>query len=255
MLYFTAASKSFFVALLAFAVFFSAQKSVAQTPYASPYSLSWKLDAPMAGVSIGLHTSYLLLKRKLQPLTEAQILALRREDVWAFDRSPTYNWSRPAAHVSDGLMFFAMASPALLLLDGNIRRDAGKISVMGLQVFALNTGITNLTKILVQRTRPFVYNPDAPMDYKTRADARLAFFSGHTSVASSMSFFTAKVFHDYNPNSRARPYIWASAALVPAVTGYLRWRAGKHFITDILVGYAVGAVVGILVPELHRRIR
>jgi membrane-associated phospholipid phosphatase len=254
MCYFTAVSKYFLVAVVALLAL-SATKINAQTPFASPYALSWKLDAPMAGTSIGLHTSYLLLKRRLNPLSEAQILALRREDVWAFDRSPTYNWSPTAAHVSDGLMFFAMASPALLLLDGNIRRDAGKVSVMGLQVFALNTGITNLTKILVHRTRPFVYNPNAPMDYKTRADARLAFFSGHTSVTSSMSFFTAKVFHDYNPNSRARPYIWASAALVPAVTGFLRWRAGKHFITDILVGYAVGAVVGILVPELHRRIR
>mgnify|MGYP002377780069 CR=1 FL=1 len=210
----------------------------------------------MAGVSLGLHTSYLLLKRRLNPLTEAQILALRREDVWAFDRSPTYNWSRPAAKVSDFIMFGAMASPALLLLDRDIRQQSGwRVAVMGAQVFALNTGITNLTKILVKRTRPFVYNPNAPMDYKTREDARLAFFSGHTSVTSSMSFFTAKVYHDHHRGSRALPYVWAGAAIVPAVTGYLRWRAGKHYITDIITGYAVGALVGILVPELYRRVR
>lgn len=226
---------------------------LAQSP--NPYALSWKLDAPLASASIGLHTSYLLLKPRIQPLTETQILALRRNDVWAFDRSPTYNWSRPAAKTSDGLMLFAMASPTLLLLDPNVRRHAPKVTVMALQVFALNTGITNLTKVLAHRTRPFVYNPNAPLEYKTRPDARLAFFSGHTSVTSSMSFFTAKVFHDYNPNSKARPYIWAAAALVPATTGYLRWRAGKHFITDILVGYAVGALVGIGIPELYKRIR
>jgi membrane-associated phospholipid phosphatase len=230
-------------------------KAQTPAPRISPYGLSWKLDAPMLGTSIALNTSYLLLKRRLPPLTEPQILALRRDDIWAFDRSPTYNWSVKAAHVSDGLMFFAIASPALLLLDPNVRRDAPKVGFMAFQTFALTSGITNLTKILVHRTRPYVYNPNAPMDKKTAADARLSFFSGHTSVSSSMSFFTAKVYHDYNPTSRARPYIWAAAALVPAVTGFLRWRAGKHYITDIVVGYVVGALVGIGVPELHKRIR
>lgn len=210
----------------------------------------------MAGISLGLHTSYLLMKRRLQPLTEAQILALRREDIWAFDRSPSYNWSRPAAHASDALMFTAIASPALLLLDRDIRQRSGwRVAVMGMQVFALNTGITNLTKILVKRTRPFVYNPDAPMSYKQREDARLAFFSGHTSTTASMSFFTAKVYHDHHRGSRAVPFVWAGAAVLPAVTGFLRWRAGKHYITDIITGYAVGALVGILVPELYKRVR
>lgn len=243
--------------LFAFICFLFATPLKAQmtAPLTSPYGLSWKLDAPMLGTSIGLNTSYFLLKRRLPPLTEPQILALRRDDVWAFDRSPTYNWSPRAAHASDGLMFFAIASPALLLLDPNVRRDAPKVGFMAFQTFALTTGITNLTKVLVRRTRPYVYNPNAPMAKKMEGDARLSFFSGHTSVSASMSFFTAKVYHDYNPTSRARPYIWATAALVPAVTGFLRWRAGKHYITDIVVGYAVGALVGIGVPELHRRIR
>ena len=36
------------------------------------------------------------------------------------------------------------------------------------------------------------------------------------------------------------------------VVAYFRIRAGKHFLTDNLVGYAVGATVGVLVPRLHR---
>jgi membrane-associated phospholipid phosphatase len=47
--------------------------------------------------------------------------------------------------------------------------------------------------------------------------------------------------------------MWTSAALIPAITGLCRYGAGKHFFTDILVGYAIGSAVGILVPQLHKR--
>jgi membrane-associated phospholipid phosphatase len=33
---------------------------------------------------------------------------------------------------------------------------------------------------------------------------------------------------------------------------YFRLRALEHFPTDVLVGFGVGALCGILVPELHR---
>ena len=66
----------------------------------------------------------------------------------------------------------------------------------------------------------------------------------------TFSFFTAKVFSDTNPNSKLRPWVWSSAALLPAVTGYLRVKGGKHFPTDVIVGYAVGAAIGILVPGI-----
>ena len=44
-----------------------------------------------------------------------------------------------------------------------------------------------------------------------------------------------------------------AAALVPAAVAYNRIEAGKHFLTDNLVGYAVGATMGILVPQLHKK--
>ena len=46
--------------------------------------------------------------------------------------------------------------------------------------------------------------------------------------------------------------MWGVAAAVPAVVAYFRVRAGKHFLSDNLVGYAVGATVGVMVPRLHR---
>ena len=47
--------------------------------------------------------------------------------------------------------------------------------------------------------------------------------------------------------------MWAGAALVPAAVGYLCLKAGQHFLSNNLVGYAVGAGIGILVPQLHKK--
>ena len=47
--------------------------------------------------------------------------------------------------------------------------------------------------------------------------------------------------------------MWTGAAIVPALVGFTRVKAGKHYWTDVLTGYAVGALVGTLTPFLHRR--
>ena len=60
------------------------------------------------------------------------------------------------------------------------------------------------------------------------------------------------MFHDFNPGSAAEPFVWGAAAVVPAAVAYYRIEAGKHFLTDNLVGYAVGATMGVVVPQLHK---
>jgi membrane-associated phospholipid phosphatase len=46
--------------------------------------------------------------------------------------------------------------------------------------------------------------------------------------------------------------VWGAAAAVPAAVAYFRIQAGKHFLSDNIVGYAVGATAGIVVPQLHK---
>ena len=85
------------------------------------------------------------------------------------------------------------------------------------------------------------------MDY----DARKSFFSGHTSMTAANSFYAAKVYADMYPDSKWKPWVWTAAALLPAVTAQQRMAAGKHFFTDVLVGYGVGALIGWGIPQLH----
>ena len=116
---------------------------------------------------------------------------------------------------------------------------------------ATTAAIFTLTVGTVHRFRPYLYGAEGG-HRRGGAVAANSFFSGHVAHVATATFFAAQVFHDFNPGARAQPYVWGAAAAVPAVVAYFRIRAGKHFLTDNLVGYAVGASVGVLVPRLHR---
>jgi membrane-associated phospholipid phosphatase len=226
-----------------------------QTVFAqnSPYTLTWAADAPVLGVGLAFPVlNHYLWQPNIAPLTEAQILALSAQNVNSFDRSATLNANHASRKASDIGLITSVALPSILFLDADIRHDYQKVGTLYAETLLMNYLVTETTKQLVQRPRPLTYNPNVPMSEKMEQDARFSFFSGHTSTAAASSFFAAKVYSDYHPDSPALPYIWATAALIPATVGYLRYDGGKHFPTDILVGYLMGAAVGFLVPELHK---
>lgn len=229
--------------------------SVAQTKdtmVTSPYRLSWAVEVPIITAGVGMGVAYLILDQQTPVLTERYINSLDRNDVWELDRAATYNWSKPIARVSDAFLYTSFAVPFVLLADRKIRKDYLKIGLMYGEVIALTGALTSLTKNLVKRPRPLVYNELVDLHYKQEKDAQYAFFSGHTSATAAMCFMTAKIFQDYNKGNKAIPWVWAAAATIPAVTGVLRQQAGKHFWTDVVTGYLVGAAIGVLIPELHR---
>ncbi|MCK4820600.1 phosphatase PAP2 family protein, partial [bacterium] len=58
---------------------------------------------------------------------------------------------------------------------------------------------------------------------------------------------------DYHPELGNKKFWLYAAALIPtAFVGFNRYRALKHFPRDVVVGAAVGAAVGILIPHLHK---
>ncbi|MGB1247624.1 MAG: phosphatase PAP2 family protein [Chitinophagales bacterium] len=219
----------------------------------SPYKLSYQADITIPTVSIGLLTTSFFLEKNRDILTIEQIERLNAQDIWAFDRGVTNNWNTTAAKASDGFLYTSIATPLLFLADKRTRQDFGKIALISTEVFMLNSGITFLTKELSKRTRPYVYNPNAPLEKKLDKGAQHSFFSGHTSTPAAMMFSSAMMYHHYFPDSKFKPLVWTIAALIPAITGYLRVRAGKHYWTDVIVGYSAGALVGVSVPLIHRK--
>jgi len=72
-------------------------------------------------------------------------------------------------------------------------------------------------------------------------------------MVAGASFFMAKVYSDYHPELGTKKWILYGAALLPpTIVGYYRYKGLMHFPTDILLGTAIGATVGILVPHLHK---
>ncbi len=202
------------------------------------------------GVTLFLGGNYFY--RQKDPLTIQQIVDLKISDVNSFDRLATKNYSVSASKASDVLLISSMALPAVLLIDQNIRKDAAPVMLGYLQSILITSGEVQLVKGLVNRTRPFVYNENAPLSEKQKADANASFFSGHSAMTANATAYTAMVYSIYYPNSKALPYIYIAAAAIPLTTGYLRFKAGKHFPTDIGVGLIVGALNGYLLAKWHK---
>lgn len=212
----------------------------------------WNRTIPILGSGSICLVSGNIFASKIKPLQPSEISILARNDLDNLDRTATFNYSISAKKNSDKLMLGSILLPTILLASQNGRENIDKLSLITFETYLLTIGTTYLTKSLVHRTRPFVYNPDAPLSEKLKSDARMSFFSGHTSFTAASSFYTASMLNLNTENKGAMPYIWTTAAVLPAVTGYLRWKAGKHFPTDIFIGYVVGMGIGLLIPELHK---
>ncbi|WP_018476781.1 phosphatase PAP2 family protein [Pontibacter roseus] len=219
----------------------------------SPYKTSFKVDAPITVAGMGLSYYGLTLMQDKNGLTEEEVISLNRKDVNSFDRFSAGYDSESAKKASDFPFYGSFALPFTLLLNENVKGHAGQVLGLYVQTMAVTGALFTMTNGLNPRIRPLVYSADVDVSEKMRANARNSFYAGHTSAAAGASFFFAKVFHDFNPDSPARPYVWAAAAAIPASVGYFRLKAGKHFLSDNLLGYAVGAATGILVPQLHKK--
>lgn len=218
----------------------------------TPYNLQTGRELGILGGGAGLSGFSVYLDLKTRILSPEEIRALDANTIPGIDRWSVNYYSLAAQKASDRALLGSFAFPSMLFFSEAGRRDAGKVGLMQLQTLLLNYGLTNVTKTLVKRPRPYLYNNDVPLELKLKRSARYSFFSGHTSMAAANSFLTAKIYDDLYPDSDATPFIWGLAALVPAYTGLKRIKGGKHFFTDVLVGYLVGAGVGILIPAIHK---
>jgi membrane-associated phospholipid phosphatase len=211
-----------------------------------------KRESIIFGTAIGLGIIGLKVNDDIVPLTLDEINALNRDDVNAFDRGATYNWSLSAANASDILATALILSPALLAFSDEVRNDFTPVLTMYFQTLILAEALPLTIKGITQRTRPFVYNEDAPLEEKQSQNAKRSFFSGHTSVAFAMAVFLSTVYSDYHPNSQWKPFVWGVSLLAASTVGYLRYAAGRHFPTDIITGAVIGSALGYFIPFIHR---
>lgn len=219
----------------------------------SPYITSFRTDGPIIGGGIALTAfgTYLISKKK--DLTMEQLARKTKDRVPFFDRSSAGFYSEKADEDSYIPFKISFALPvAMMLANKNERQKPVQVLALYVETMGITGALFTIAAGSIQRSRPFVYGTLAPLDKRLEKNSQRAFYAGHTAATASATFFAAKVFQDFNPNSKLKPYVWVVAASVPALVGYLRYKAGMHFLSDNLLGYVMGAGAGILVPELHK---
>ncbi len=220
----------------------------------NPYELSWKKDATILGTSVAGQLAAIYLFANEDRLNLDQINSLDKNDIWpSFDKIATEYNSTAARFSSDVFLYTSLGAPFLYLADKETKSGFLQIGVMTAEVFLVNAMTTSFAKEFSKRTRPYAYNPEIDIDLKTRLHTRLSFYSGHTSTVAAMTFFSAKVFSDYYPESKWKPVMWTIAAIYPAATGFFRVAGGQHFPTDVVTGYIAGGLIGYFIPHFHKK--
>jgi len=243
----------FFITFLLCFTIVRAQKKADKKVY--KYNYKWEIPATVAGFGLNVYGLDILKdKPRLDSLT---ILNLDRDDIWCIDLRATYQDAgkyKSAQLISDIGMNISLFLPALLALDDDIRKDWLDVLLIYLETQAIGANLYLWAgPVNNSRIRPFVYNPDFELEMKMGGGAHDSFYSGHTLWTASASFFMAKVYSDYHPELGNKKYWYFAAALIPpAFVGIYRFKASKHFPTDIFTGLALGAATGILVPHLHK---
>lgn len=150
--------------------------SIGQEKNSSPYSFSNNLDLKIAGLSASLLLGSVLMD--YAPMSLDNISNLNSKNIPKYDSKAVDNWSLKSIAMSDVLLFSSLAIPGVLMANKKIRNDYRNFSLIWAESLFLTAGITNFTKVLVGRPRPYLYGDKAPRDYKLKNDNKKASFQG-----------------------------------------------------------------------------
>jgi len=217
------------------------------------YKLDKKKELTIGSTCLILGIADAILSDRSSALTDEEILSLSIDDIPSIDRSATRQNSIKAKDLSDIFEYSVFFMPAPLFISERIRGEAKEIGVMYIEAFSFNLLSNQFVKFITKRNRPFMYNESIDIAAKRTTNGRKSFYSGHVSHTATLSIFTAKVFADIYPESKWRPLVWTGAFAIPITTGYLRYKAGRHFLSDVTAGVIAGSLIGYFIPEWHRR--
>jgi membrane-associated phospholipid phosphatase len=170
------------------------------------------------------------------------------------DRSVEGYLSETAHGASNVTATLTIGLPVAAQFSDGFSREFSKALVVEGQAIAATLVVNTLVKELVGRPRPYTHNADALDLCKEKSasgEADVSFPSGHSANAfvgamAGSLLYTARV-----DDIAARHVMWGVEFALAAATAELRVFAGRHYRSDVLVGSALGAAFGLLLPTLH----
>ena len=140
---------------------------------------------------------------------------------------------------------YALALSGALYLSGQIvqDRELRKTGVMLAEAIFLNAIPTELLKVATGRSRPYTNEGNYDIDFFRINDEDNSLPSGHTSTA----FTIATVLSQRIDNTFASIVLYSLAGL----TAVQRIYGDRHWFSDVVLGAAIGTVVGLKVVKLN----
>lgn len=215
------------------------------------FKLNTAEESILFGTGLALNATSLIIEKTRSPAIPSFPYYI--EDINILDQKLAFAYSSSLHKISTVSCVVGMLTPGLLAFTTD-SSEWLTISLIYAEAFLLANGIKELTKTFVSRPRPYMYFDGYPQKKLDEGDWDDSFFSGHTALAFTGAAFTSYVFAKYNPDSPWRFAVAAGTYTLAAATGIMRVAGGNHFVTDVLVGAAVGTACGILVPWLHTKI-
>ncbi|HEX6846036.1 MAG TPA: phosphatase PAP2 family protein [Chitinophagaceae bacterium] len=217
------------------------------------YKLKPAVDIPVVAVGAGW-SGYAFTKiYSKERSTVQKILSLDENDINKFDRWAVRPYSEEIGTKSDYIFYGSMFLPVLFLTGKETRKDLFKLGFLYLEAMSITGLLYTGSVYLTNRYRPYAYAEETEMTWKTRGGAKNSFYAGHVALVATSTFFMAKVYNDYYPDSKVRWLFFTGAGLATGTIAYLRHRGGFHFPSDILLGVAQGTLTGLLVPHFHKK--
>jgi len=219
---------------------------------------------PYISASIGIvgsTASYFGFKkiRDKEDIPAEVVLSLDKYDVNGFDRHALFQdpgYRETANTISDIGLYATFVAPVFLLADKKIRKHWLNIGLMYFETQAISGLLYAWSPFgpqFIDRYRPETYYNEIKLTQRQSGQNRNSFFSGHTVITATASFFMAKVICDFHPELGKKKWlIYGAAFIPPTFVAYFRVKALQHFPTDTIAATAIGATVGILIPQLHK---
>lgn len=175
---------------------------------------------------------------------------------------PSTDKGREVGALVSNIGYFAMllepmvvSGPIVPWLRGS--RDVGtQITLMNLEALAFTGLLFRISEATVARARPYVWdckkaNADDPKCREHGPRGTNSFMSGHAGVAATGAALICS--HQMRLHLYGRvggPIACGTAISLAFLAGFGRIVADRHYATDVVAGWIVGTLSGILVPAL-----
>jgi membrane-associated phospholipid phosphatase len=174
-------------------------------------------------------------------------------DLPSFDAIACFPYSDGASKASTIATGAALMWPALFALSGE-KSELFPAAVTYAEALLWTFAAKDALKLLVPKARPYAYG-SGELTAELRGEAYESFPSGHTALAFCGATSFAVLAFELSGDRPETPWLVAGGYAVAAATGALRVAAGKHFVSDVVVGALLGSAIGYGVTKLHIRSR